>query len=506
MNKTDSAGGCFERDWNSPPLGSPRVQRSETPRQPGSDLYIKKAVKPINGVFYCPDRVCAILSVQKCSEKSIKNQFWCPRWCPRFWHRNGLKIDMAEFKYYPVNPNHEMSSLCLYVRWKNNTLKHSPGISIKTHLWDQDNQKLKLSKGENFIEDTNAELSAYRTKIEKCFVKLKTILDREPTVQEMKDAIRELTGKVQVKTETVFSHWEKHSGVLEAEFNATGKATKQNSNASSHQQTIRLLKEMLGRKSGTLNFEEVNGEFYARILNYCSGFKNHGTNNIGKHIKNLKTFMEEARKQGLHTNMAYKDFKVLEEEVHAIALTRSELDSIYNLDLSGKNAHLKPTRDLFIIASSTGLRYGDWSQLVKADLSGNTVRIVTEKTKEPVVIPLSKRVKMILSQYEGEKLPIPKTNQPTNRELKEICKLAGIHGKEQFYKTRGGRSILIELDRWEMVSTHTARRSFATNLYLQWPRPYEIMKITGHKTEAKFLKYIQISKDDAAKRMLEFID
>ena len=57
----------------------------------------------------------------------------------------------------------------------------------------------------------------------------------------------------------------------------------------------------------------------------------------------------------------------------------------------------------------------------------------------------------------------------------------------------------------DLVSSHTARRSFATNYYLQEFPTIDLMKITGHKTERAFLTYIRVSKLDTAKRLNEHI-
>ena len=54
---------------------------------------------------------------------------------------------------------------------------------------------------------------------------------------------------------------------------------------------------------------------------------------------------------------------------------------------------------------------------------------------------------------------------------------------------------------WQCVSSHAARRNFATNLYLDGYPTLEIMKITGHKTEKAFMRYIRVSKLDAAKKL-----
>lgn len=56
------------------------------------------------------------------------------------------------------------------------------------------------------------------------------------------------------------------------------------------------------------------------------------------------------------------------------------------------------------------------------------------------------------------------------------------------------------MPKYKLVSSHTARRSFATNAYLAGVPTISIMKITGHKTESAFMKYIKISgKENAVK-------
>lgn len=64
-----------------------------------------------------------------------------------------------------------------------------------------------------------------------------------------------------------------------------------------------------------------------------------------------------------------------------------------------------------------------------------------------------------------------------------------------------GLSSDVNLELWQCVSSHTARKSFATNYYLQGFPVIDVMKITGHKTEKAFMKYIRITKLDAAKRL-----
>ena len=68
--------------------------------------------------------------------------------------------------------------------------------------------------------------------------------------------------------------------------------------------------------------------------------------------------------------------------------------------------------------------------------------------------------------------------------------------------TKGGERKREVLKKHDLISVHTARRSFATNAYLQNVPTSSIMKITGHRTEKSFLKYIKISQEDNANKLV----
>jgi integrase len=100
----------------------------------------------------------------------------------------------------------------------------------------------------------------------------------------------------------------------------------------------------------------------------------------------------------------------------------------------------------------------------------------------------------ILKKYKDNYNSLPKalSNQNFNQYIKEVCQKAGL--------TEKGRLLTFpKKELYECITSHTARRSFATNLYLDGYPTIEIMKITGHKTEKAFMKYIKVSKQDAAK-------
>jgi len=126
------------------------------------------------------------------------------------------------------------------------------------------------------------------------------------------------------------------------------------------------------------------------------------------------------------------------------------------------------------------------------------LHVKTIKTAEPVVIPLKHTVIDIIKKYDNN-FPASLSNQKMNDYLKEVCALLKcLHVKTSTSITRGGHTVIEQKKKYELVSTHTARRSFATNCYLSKVPSFVIMGITGHKTEKSFIKYIKITPDEKA--------
>ena len=178
----------------------------------------------------------------------------------------------------------------------------------------------------------------------------------------------------------------------------------------------------------------------------------------------------------------------------------SELEDMYNLDLS-KTPKLARVRDLFLIGAYTGLRFSDLSHLNKNNITDHTITVKTIKTGVLVVIPKTPLVRSILEKYSGNLPKIP-SNQKFNDYIKEIAKRAGITELVAIDQTKGNMTISTSIPKYNLVSSHTARRSFATNAFLNDVPPIQIMKITGHKTEVAFMKYIKISQEENAHKLM----
>jgi integrase len=252
-------------------------------------------------------------------------------------------------------------------------------------------------------------------------------------------------------------------------------------------------------------------EYDAYTMPYYDAFKlwltNRGLtlNYVGTLLKDLKVMLKQSHIDGLHENSIYKNpkFKKLVEDVDNVYLSEEELNTLHHLDLS-TNGRLDRVRDLFLIGAYTGLRYSDFSDLRPENITHNG-RILTRKaikTNGRVSIPLNHNVLSILSKYDGVP-PRTITNQKMNDYIKELCRLAGIVERIEISRTIGGKRQTRYLDKCELVTTHTARRSFATNAYLGGVPTVAIMKCTGHKSETVFLRYIKVSPEQNALLLLD---
>lgn len=262
---------------------------------------------------------------------------------------------------------------------------------------------------------------------------------------------------------------------------------------------VRILKiYKKSRRIRTLNWDSFTMDWYYDFMDFYIHERGANNNTFGKMVKTLKTFLNAATQQGFNINLDFKDkrFKVYQEEVSHIYLNEEEIKRILDLDLSN-DIKRQTVRDLFVIGCYTGLRFGDFKQINEKNIYDNRLRIKTQKTGKYVVIPFHPIVKQVVSGYDG-KIPKSFCNMIINRELKEIGKLAGFYESIIQVRTHGIERKETVYEKWQLISSHCARRSFATNLFKQGFPSINIMKITGHKSEKTFMRYIKITEDEVA--------
>lgn len=273
-------------------------------------------------------------------------------------------------------------------------------------------------------------------------------------------------------------------------------------------------------------FEELNMKFYNRFVVYLQN-KQFTTNTVGKIIKELKAVLRQAERDGINTCALYRDFTVHTESVDNVYLSEEELEKIRMAELNIKVQDLKDliaehdcnfdmldddwrvyggtlqkVRDLFLMLAWTGSRFSDLDKISQQEVGSGYITFRQQKTNTKVVIPVHPVVREILERYHYE-MPTPISNQKFNLYLKVVCLLAGITTMESRTRTEGGVLKTTSSPKWMLVSSHTGRRSFCTNMYKRGLPTITIMAISGHTTEKSFLRYIKVSQEEHAQLMQE---
>jgi integrase len=246
-------------------------------------------------------------------------------------------------------------------------------------------------------------------------------------------------------------------------------------------------------------FVEIDKVFYDGFVEWLQK-EGLAANTIGKYIRNLKTFLNDAERNDYYKSKTFRmDFHVHEEEADTVYLNEKELQQIKDTDFTIE-PHLEQARDCFLLLCWTGCRFKKKKKMVAENIKDNRVTFRQQKTNTKVVIPLLDTPREILEKYNYD---IPQfSNRKFNDYVKEICRRSGINSEESMTRTIGGKRVTDRFEKWEKVSSHTGRRSFASNMYKRGTVPtYTIMMITGHKTEKSFLKYIRISEEEHAQIM-----
>lgn len=406
----------------------------------------------------------------------------------------------------------------LVFRYDNKRFITSTGQTIEPYQWDAGRQRtytdpkvIKNKRDRETNETINAHLERHRSALMKVLNALQLAqvpFDNETIKQHLDNALgrvrKDKGAGAESKPATFLAYINQF--VSDAE---TGKRL----NSKSHRYAPITIKgfsklkrtlERYGRETGRgVNYSNFTIDYYHQLKTWLTD-RGLTLNYVGALLKDFKLLLKQAHAEGLHENIVFqhRDFKRLVEEVDNVYLSDEELHQLCDLDLT-RNVRLDRIRDLFLIGCYTGLRFSDFSELRPENITHNG-QILTRRTLKTggrVSIPLNPNVLAIVAKYEGAP-PRTITNQRMNIYLKELCKRAGFTERVEVSRTKGGFRDTRTLEKWELVTTHTARRSFATNAFLAGVPTVSIMKITGHKSESVFMKYIKVSTEQNALLLL----
>lgn len=213
----------------------------------------------------------------------------------------------------------------------------------------------------------------------------------------------------------------------------------------------------------------------------------------GKQLSTIKTFLNYAKKHGIEVSDNYKGFVIKRDTLEVIALTNEEFESIYYLDLS-KNKKLSQVRDVFCLGCTTGLRYSDLAQLRREHIKEDEIKLTVTKTKQPLSIPLTPYSRSILAKYSHQLKPLPIiSNQKMNDYVKDLCKLAGIADPVEIVRFRGSKREAVTYPKYELIGSHTGRKTFATLSLEKGMSAEQVMATGGWKDYKSFKRYVNVT-------------
>ncbi|CAM3723937.1 hypothetical protein FSS13T_01490 [Flavobacterium saliperosum S13] len=269
--------------------------------------------------------------------------------------------------------------------------------------------------------------------------------------------------------------------------------------------TLAKIVEFQDKEGITIKTKDIDLNFHQRFTAYLSVEKEYGGTVIEKYVRHVKQFVREAKSCGYETSpeVENKNFTYQRSSPIDTYLNETEIDKIFGLDLS-KNLELKDSHDLFIIGLWTGLRLGDLIRFDQFKIVKDRIVITeTDKTGEKATIPLHYQVKKVL-ESRGNRSFVNVNEVKFNKDIKQICKLAGINEVIVGRKRVPGKNRKVKsyYPKYELISSHTCRRSFVTNHYGKIDDK-TIMAITTHKSYNQFMKYIKTTTDESASKMEE---
>lgn len=403
------------------------------------------------------------------------------------------------------------------------------GEKINPKYWNKNKQEIKKSKYVNNYEVINTYLDDLKKTILEIYKDLrrkKSIINNEVLKQKLDKQLGRQFDKIKAEKNTFIEHF--NDKVDKEIQKAKNKSTKAN-----YITLKRYVNDFCKYyKIGINTIEQHQFEkLELFIILNCKpkSFSNKKIANstLNSYMSTLKSLIINTNKK-LNSNNEIK-YKLRKTYTTKIFFSEDELKLLYSINITDEQlihdkSYLKQNRlsltrekfevvrDIFVANSFVGLRFSDMINLEKSnfllhtsdkhetgyDLRQSRIVIYNQKNNKDVSIPIKPIVFKIFQKYNF-KLP-KRCSSTVIRYIQYIAKVAGFNEKVKKITFQDNERIVYEVLKYELIGTHTARRSFATNAYLCRDIPIKaIMMITGHSKVETFMNYICVSDRDLAK-------
>ncbi|MDC0479167.1 site-specific integrase, partial [Flavobacteriaceae bacterium] len=231
--------------------------------------------------------------------------------------------------------------------------------------------------------------------------------------------------------------------------------------------------------------------------------KEYSLNNAGLQLKLLKMICKEAERMSINVNPYTRHIESFTQKSKDRVLQTISFEEIKKIKaIRDLPSTLENARKWILIGLYVGQRVSDLLALKPSQLrfieNGVYIDINQQKTDKYVTVGVVDKEVIKILKY---KFPYNISAQLFNRQIKQICQIAGIYEIVSGYKLcpKTRRKRLGTHRKYSLISSHDLRRSFATNYFGKIETPI-LMQITGHSKESTFLSYIgtQVNKDTYA--------
>ncbi len=284
---------------------------------------------------------------------------------------------------------------------------------------------------------------------------------------------------------------------------ASAKIEKAKQTYSSYLTVQKFLNDFQDEEQYVINFDNINLQLFDKLKHYAFLNRKINNNYFAKIIRVFKSFLNWSADRNYYNGTEHKKFKAKETEKEIIFLTIEELEELRNENFENETYNI--CRDIYCFSCFTALRISDIKQLKKKHIVTKKIKgedylfinKTVQKTSDHKLIPLNKYAIEILNKYEDvEILALPKMSSATvNESIKECCKLIGIDEPITISIYTGGIRTEITKPKHELITIHTARKTFITNSMIKGMHTEAIKGISGHTDDRSFRKYKKITED-----------
>ena len=382
-------------------------------------------------------------------------------------------------------------NLEVYLSSQKFRFKYSTGLKINAVNWDKTRQRPKLQRGEQGL--INKEITHILNEYEQVLDILKKEHSKGLTGSILKQELNSHFKKINTRQINTYTDYfnlyiNQRQESLSVQKDSWQKYTRIHT----------AIMEMQKKYKTIYYLKDFDEAFFNKFIAYLRAEKEISDNTLKRKLGFFKTFLNWCMRNDYPVNTIFKDIKIKARETFHVALTEKDLEILENLELNKTKGYY---RDLFLIGIYSGQRVSDYSRFNKEYIEGDSIVIRAKKTGQFSYIPLSPKLKTLLDKYDWLLPTI--TPQKFNVNIHEICKIAGFDEiviRERFY---GNKKKIEKIPRYNLIASHTARRTFITLSEQKGVPRSQIMKVTGIKDPKTLQGYIRVDTESLTKNIIE---